>query len=289
MFNNTAIKKVIIARNNKDLAFFLTNFRSKNEHKTIGFIPTMGALHNGHMSLIKEAKAHCEFVVCSLFVNPTQFNDSKDLDKYPRTEKEDLTLLELNNCDLVFIPSESDIYPKKIKDYSINFNGLDKVMEGKYRDGHFNGVCMVVERFFNLIEPNFAFFGRKDFQQVAIIKHMVNVKHLEITIISCSIKREDSGLAMSSRNSLLSDKEKENALILNQTLKSGLDFHQKGKGYEEVYKKMLSVFDSGFLKLEYLEIVNNDSLETVQKIDKNSSVCIAAYCGSVRLIDNCPF
>ena len=173
MFNNTAIKKVIIARNNKDLAFFLTNFRSKNEHKTIGFIPTMGALHNGHMSLIKEAKAHCEFVVCSLFVNPTQFNDSKDLDKYPRTEKEDLTLLELNNCDLVFIPSESDIYPKKIKDYSINFNGLDKVMEGKYRDGHFNGVCMVVERFFNLIEPNFAFFGRKDFQQVAIIKHMV--------------------------------------------------------------------------------------------------------------------
>ena len=126
-----------IVRNNKDLDIFLTDFRLNNKNKTIGFVPTMGALHIGHMSLIKEAKATCDFIVCSVFVNPTQFNDSNDLAKYPRTEREDLTLLELNDCDLVFIPSESDIYPKKTQEYSINLHGLDKVMEGKYRDGHF--------------------------------------------------------------------------------------------------------------------------------------------------------
>lgn len=278
-----------IVRNNKDLVNFLTDFRLRNRNKTIGFVPTMGALHIGHMSLIKEAISTCDFVVCSIFVNPTQFNNSRDLEKYPRTETEDLTLLELNHCDLVFIPSEPDIYPEKTENYSINLNGLDKLMEGKYRDGHFNGVCMVVERFFNLIKPNFGFFGRKDFQQVAIIKYMVTVKSIDIKIISCSIKRENSGLAMSSRNTLLSDKEKEDATILNQTLKSGLDFYQKGKSYEEIYKKMLTVFDSGLLKLEYLEIINNDSLESVKKIDNNSSACIAAYCGSVRLIDNYQF
>ncbi len=278
-----------IVRNNKDLEAFLTDFRLKNPKKRLGFVPTMGALHNGHMSLIKAAKDQTDFVACSVFVNPTQFNDSSDLDKYPRTEKEDLNLLELNGCDLVFIPSESEIYPKKSQEYSINLNGLDKVLEGKYREGHFNGVCMVVERFFSLFKPDFGFFGKKDFQQVAIIKHMVKTRKLSITIVSCPIMREESGLAMSSRNSLLSDQEKLDAMIINQTLKSGVAAFHKGNNFDQVMTKMKSIFNTGTLKLEYLEIVNNDSLDSVTTIDHNCSVCIAAYCGSVRLIDNYQF
>ena len=266
-----------IVRNNKDLDLILTDLRLKFPKKRLGFVPTMGALHNGHMSLIEAARNQTDFVVCSVFVNPTQFNDSSDLEKYPRTEKEDLKLLELNGCDLVFIPSESDIYPKKSLKYSINLNGLDKVLEGKYRDGHFNGVCMVVERFFHLIKPDFGFFGKKDFQQVAIIQHMVNEKNLDLKIISCPIMREESGLAMSSRNSLLSDQEKLDAMIINRTLKSGVDAFHHGDDYDQVMSKMKSVFNSGTLRLEYLEIVDNKTLESVEIINHNCTVCCYAH------------
>lgn len=278
-----------IVRNNKDLESFLSDFRIRNQNKTIGFVPTMGALHNGHISLIAEAKAMSDIVVCSIFVNPTQFDESSDLAKYPRTEKADIEILEINDCDLLFIPSESDVYPNKTINYSIDLNGLDQVMEGKYRDGHFNGVCMVVERFFNLIKPDFGFFGKKDFQQVAVLKHMVKVRELATEIIPCPIKREDSGLAMSSRNTLLSQQEKNDATILSKTLKTGVDAYRLGLNYEQVMEKMLVVFNSGYLKLEYLEIVNNDSLMPSTLIDNNCSVCIAAYCGSIRLIDNYQF
>lgn len=278
-----------IIRNNSELALFLNEFRLKHPKRAVGFVPTMGALHEGHMSLISEAKKASNLIVFSIFVNPTQFNDSTDLAKYPRTEQADLDLLEHNGCDLVFIPSESDIYPDKTKKYLIKLNGLDKVMEGKYRNGHFDGVCMVVERFFHLVNPDFSFFGKKDFQQVAIIKHMVKIRGLKTKIISCPIKREPSGLAMSSRNSLLSDIEKKNATILSLTLKAGIEAYQSGFDIKHTFDKMMLIFNSGHLKLEYLEIVDNDTLSPVTSLNANCSICIAAYCGSVRLIDNIQF
>jgi len=281
--------KVKIARNNTELETFITEFRKNNPNKTVGFIPTMGALHQGHMSLIKEANSQSNFVVTSIFVNPTQFNEVSDLQKYPRTEEADIKLLEKNNCDLVYIPSVQDIYPKNNLNYFIDLQGLDKVMEGKYRDGHFDGVCMVVERLFNLVKPDIAFFGKKDFQQVAIINFMVKDRGLNIKIEACPIKREISGLAMSSRNTLLSKFEKEEASIISKALGAGVTVFQQGYGIKMVRQTMLTILNRGSLKIEYLDIVDNDTLKEVSEINSNCSVCIAAYCGSVRLIDNFQF
>ena len=278
-----------IARNNSELTKILTEFRLNNPDKTIGFIPTMGALHDGHMSLIKAANNTANFVVSSIFVNPTQFNDASDLVKYPRTESADLKLLKSNNCDLVYIPSVEDIYPKNNSKYFIDLQGLDKIMEGKYRDNHFDGVCMVVERLFNLVKPDVAFFGKKDFQQVAIINFMVKDRGLDIKIESCPIKREKSGLAMSSRNTLLSGFEKAEATIISIALSSGVNVYQQGYNLERVRQTILSLLNRGSLKLEYLDFVDNDTLKSVNKLNNNCSVCIAAYCGSVRLIDNFQF
>lgn len=278
-----------IARNNQELAQILESYRQSNPEDTIGFVPTMGALHEGHMSLMKEAKKKVNFLVASIFVNPTQFNVASDLEKYPRTEQADIELLTVNNCDLVYIPSVDDIYPNKNQSYSIDLKGLDKLMEGKYRDNHFDGVCMVVERLFELVKPGFAFFGKKDFQQVAIINHMVKTRGLDITIVSCPIKRESSGLAMSSRNTLLTDYERNEATVISKVLHSGVLAYKRGFKIDRVKETMLSIFYRGSLKLEYIEIVNNDSLKEVTELNDNCTVCIAAYCGAVRLIDNYQF
>jgi len=280
---------VEIARNNQELEQFLTNYKLNNPNHTVGFIPTMGALHAGHMSLVNQAKSKVNFLVTSIFVNPTQFNETSDLDKYPRTEQADIELLEANHCDLVYIPTVEDVYPNINSNYSIDLIGLDKVMEGKYRDDHFDGVCMVVERLFNLVRPNYAFFGKKDFQQVAIVKHMVKVRGLDVNIISCPIKRESSGLAMSSRNALLSNFEKEEAIVISKALKSGVLAYQRGFTIDVVKETMLSIFYRGSLKLEYMIIVDNNTLLEVSKLNNKCTVCIAAYCGSVRLIDNFQF
>jgi len=280
---------VKIIRNITDLHLFLEEYKRFFPLKIIGFVPTMGALHAGHMSLIKQAKNQCNLVICSIFVNPTQFNDKSDLEKYPRTEVADIELLKSNQCDVVFIPSKEDIYPNKKIKYLIDLNGLDTVLEGKYRDNHFVGVCMVVERLFKLVMPNKAFFGIKDFQQVAIIKHMVNEKNIDINIVACPIIREESGLAMSSRNMLLLKQDKKEAVIISQALFKGLEAYKNGFQLTEVLKVMLKILNESSLQLEYLEIVNNDTLQNVTEINDNSSVCIAAYCGKVRLIDNCQF
>ena len=278
-----------IARNNKELANFLSNYKQENPTHSIGFTPTMGALHAGHISLINEAKKQSNLVVVSIFVNPTQFNDSTDLQNYPRTEKEDIELLKTNNCDLVYLPSVEDIYPNEKSEYSIDLQGLDKVMEGKYRDNHFNGVCMVVERLLKLVKPTNAYFGKKDFQQVAIIKHMVKTRNLDVNIISCPIKREKSGLAMSSRNTLMSKFEKEEATIISKALNAGVSVFKQGFDINRVRQTILSILNRSSLKLEYLNIVDNVNLKEILEINTNSTVCIAAYCGQVRLIDNFQF
>jgi pantoate--beta-alanine ligase len=280
---------VKILRTNKELSDYLLQIRLNYPNKKIGFVPTMGALHEGHISLIEEAKKVSNLVICSVFVNPTQFNDQTDLANYPRTELADIELLSHNLCDAVYLPEAIDIYPDNQINYSINLNGLDAVMEGKFRNNHFMGVCMVVERFFNLVEPDYAFFGTKDFQQVAVIKYMAKVRKLKVKIIACPIKREESGLAMSSRNKLLSKKQMDDARVISESLFLGVKCHKDGYSQSEIIEKMLLLFNAGNLKLEYLEIINNDTLKSVNKISDNCSICIAAYCGPVRLIDNCQF
>lgn len=265
----------------------LTTFKSANPKGLIGFVPTMGALHEGHIKLIHEARKKTDLVVCSIFVNPTQFNNPNDLARYPRTLEADLLLLEHALCDIVYFPTVEDVYPHGTNEkYNIDFFGLDQVMEGKFRPGHFNGVARVVHRFFDLVKPDIAFFGRKDFQQVAIIKHLIKVKNIAVQIEEVQTERSPEGLALSSRNMLLTEEQRTDALIIFQTLSLAREFAKTEKKTELVKNKLISFFNTGKLRLEYLEIVDNISLQTPEIIESGCSCCIAAFCGEVRLIDN---
>lgn len=277
---------MFIVDNSEELKSKLTSLKSAQKSVKIGFVPTMGALHEGHVSLIQKARQMSDIVVCSIFVNPTQFNDPSDLVKYPRTPEKDIALLEKNECDLVFLPTEKEVYPKGTKNYQINFSGLDETMEGKFRPGHFKGVAMVVERLFELVQPDLAFFGRKDFQQVAIIRKMIALRGITVEIVDCPTLRSASGLALSSRNMRLSDKEKEDALIIYRTLNLGKGLTEKGNSTAALKEKMMAYFNQGELKLEYLEIVRDSDLSVPEQIEAGCTCCIAAWCGGVRLIDN---
>lgn len=263
----------------------LAQLKSDQASSIVGFVPTMGALHVGHLQLVKEAQKVSDIVVVSIFVNPSQFNDKSDLEKYPRTLEADKKLLEDLNVDVLFFPSESMMYPDGIPQYSIDFEGIDQVMEGKFRDNHFEGVAMIVERLFNAVQPDKAFFGLKDFQQVAIINQMVKVRGLKVDIIPVDIVRSDTGLALSSRNQRLSENQKEEALIIYRTLLQGKSW-AKELSIQELQDKMKSYFNEGSLKLEYLEIVDPKSLQTPKDSEGPWHCCIAAYCGEIRLIDN---
>lgn len=279
-----------VAKNEKELASALGSAKAKNPNVIIGFVPTMGALHSGHISLIKQAQNVCDFVVCSIFVNPSQFNNANDLKVYPRTVEADQKLLEEANCDLLFLPSFEVIYPNGIPAYSIDLQGLDQGMEGAFRPGHFNGVCMVVERFFELISPNKAFFGLKDFQQLAIIRKMTKIRNLPIEIIASPIARAKNGLALSSRNALLTEEQRTDAGLISKALKVGI---QKSKEIKEasVIKKYITTFFEGQTEMvvEYVEIVENENLTPVAEINDNCTVCIVVFYGNVRLIDNMQF
>jgi pantoate--beta-alanine ligase len=281
---------VKVAKNEKELASALGSAKAKNPNVIIGFVPTMGALHSGHISLIKQAQNVCDFVVCSIFVNPSQFNNANDLKVYPRTVEADQKLLEEANCDLLFLPSFEVIYPNGIPAYSIDLQGLDQGMEGAFRPGHFNGVCMVVERFFELISPNKAFFGLKDFQQLAIIRKMTKIRNLPIEIIASPIARAKNGLALSSRNALLTEEQRTDAGLISKALKAGI---QKSKEIKEagVIKKYITTFFEGQTEMvvEYVEIVENENLTPVAEINDNCTVCIVVFYGNVRLIDNMQF
>ncbi|MGV3610392.1 MAG: pantoate--beta-alanine ligase [Fluviicola sp.] len=259
---------------------------ARKEGKSIGFVPTMGALHQGHMDLVSRASAECDVVVVSVFVNPTQFNNPSDLEKYPRTPEADSELLKKFGCDVAFFPSEREIYPENLVSPRVDLEGLDEVMEGTFRPGHFKGVVQVVSRLFQLVEPQKAFFGLKDFQQVAVIKKMVLQLNLPIQIIPCETSRTEKGLAMSSRNTRLTEIQKEEALIIYQTLMQAKTDSAVFSPQETKARAMVW-FEQGSLELEYLSIVDPDTLkELTDQWVSGATMCIACFCGEVRLIDN---
>ena len=255
-------------------------------NKKIGFVPTMGALHEGHLSLITKAKETCDLVVASIFVNPTQFNNPADLDKYPRMPEEDAALLQSVGCDFLFLPTAESIYPEGYEHLKMDLAPLDEVMEGKYRPGHFAGVIDVVSRLFDIVKPTHAFFGRKDFQQVMIIKYMTKKLNLPIEIVVGETIREQSGLAMSSRNLRLTEQQKQQATVIYETLSFGKEM-SPFLSPQEVLLEMISILEVSPLELEYLEIVDAESLLPLTDFWlPGATACVVAYCGEVRLIDN---
>ena len=269
----------------KELISFINDFRKKG--KTIGLVPTMGALHEGHLSLVRECKKNTDITVVSIFVNPTQFNDPEDLKRYPRTPEQDISLLNTVHCDLVFLPTVEEIYPEKdIRKF--NFGYLENIMEGARRPGHFNGVGQVVSRLFDIVTPDKAFFGMKDFQQIAIIKNMVQQLNYKIDIVSCPIIREASGLALSSRNMLLDEEHKKNAPHIYATLKKARNLVAQ-MSVDDLKKWITDQIDSNpYLKTEYVEIVDNTTLQIIQNWNEKNDrvVCVAVHAGKIRLIDN---
>lgn len=259
----------------------------KSEGKRIGFVPTMGALHQGHLSLMEQAKAENDILVVSVFVNPIQFNNPEDLKKYPRDLERDKKMLETVGCDVLFAPSVEEMYPEP-ETRKYDFGALESVMEGAFRPGHFNGVAVVVHKLFDIVEPDRAYFGEKDFQQLAIIKKMVAMEQLPVEVIGCPIVREPDGLAMSSRNALLSKEERRQAPFIYKTLQEAK--RRKEHLCAKPLKQMiLNLFASNeHFKLEYFEIVDDTTLQPIENWNnkKGTVACVAAWLGSVRLIDN---
>lgn len=261
---------------------------AKEAGKTIGFVPTMGALHPGHISLINYSKAQCSITICSVFVNPTQFNDKNDLDRYPRMPEKDTKLLEQGGCDVVFLPLVEEMYPNGPVKEAFDFGNLDKILEGKFRPGHFNGVAQVVKRFFEIVEPDYAFFGSKDYQQVMVVKALVKQMQSPIKIVACPILREADGLAMSSRNALLSEEERKTAtLVPSMMLKANAIAVANGiaAAKEFITQKTSAV---PLMKLEYYEICNADTLALLSELNQSQKAValIAVFVGKIRLIDN---
>lgn len=257
------------------------------QNQSIGFVPTMGALHNGHISLISQAKSQCEIVVCSIFVNPTQFNNPNDLAVYPRTLETDCKRLEAAGCDFVFAPSVAEMYPTPHQ-LKFDFGSLEHVMEGKFRPGHFNGVGLVVSKLFHIVQPDKAFFGQKDIQQCAVINRLVVDLSFQLDLIICETEREPDGLAMSSRNRNLSPEQRalapnlfKNMQIAKQSLAEGMSVEIVKKNLEAALKQIDGI------ELEYFEIVDRLNLESIEIYKPNeSAMCIAAFLGKTRLIDN---
>ncbi len=259
----------------------------KEQGLSIGLVPTMGALHAGHISLIERARRENDRVVVSIFVNPTQFNNAEDLRTYPRTEQEDCNKLQNAGVDYAFIPSVEEVYPEP--DTRIfDLGAVAEVMEGPMRPGHFNGVAQIVSKLFTFVQPDKAYFGEKDFQQIAVIRRMVELEKFNIEIIDCPIKREDDGLAMSSRNVRLTTEQRAIAPVIYKTLKSSVEYAQNHT-LEETRNFVINTLDAiSPLKVEYYEIVNATNMQPLAQWDEASSIvgCITVYCGEVRLIDN---
>jgi pantoate--beta-alanine ligase len=260
----------------------------RNSNKTIGLVPTMGALHQGHLELVKIAKQYSDIVVVSIFVNPTQFNNQQDFEKYPKTLDKDLDLLNKSGVDYLFLPDTMEIYPSKPM-LSIDFGHLDKILEGAFRPGHFNGVGIVVSKLLNIVKPHEAFFGQKDLQQVAVIKRLVLDLSFDVKINVVSTIREEDGVALSSRNLRLSQDSRQSARIISKALFFAKTELLAGRSWLSIRQKINQMFESESLaKLEYFELVTSDTFFVLEDIreDKNVSICAAAYFGEVRLIDN---
>lgn len=260
----------------------------KSDNSTIGFVPTMGALHDGHLALVSRCVAENDYCIVSVFVNPTQFNNAGDLEKYPRNLQHDAELLKSVGCYMVFAPDADEMYDadELTKPFEFDFGGLDKVMEGKFRPGHFNGVVQVVSKLFNFVQPDRAYFGEKDFQQLAIIHRMVKLMNFPVEIVDCSIVREPSGLAMSSRNERLSPEQRKKAVKISEILFQSRNFVQE-KSVAEVTKMVIdSINEVEGLEVEYYDIVDGETLQSIVEWNDNCVGCIAVFCGEVRLIDN---
>ena len=278
---------MLIFNKKSDLSAFLSPLIKQN--KSIGFVPTMGALHQGHLSLLKNSLSENDVTVMSIFVNPTQFNNAEDLDKYPRTLERDVQIMQnLSNNIIVYAPEVADIYEGNTISESFDYDGLENQMEGKHRPGHFDGVGTIVKRLFEIILPNKAYFGEKDFQQLQIVRKLVSKYNIPVTIIGCPIHREDSGLAMSSRNERLSKITRENAAIIFQILKAAKDIFQTKSSQETIlfveneFKKIPE------FQLEYFEIADEETLLPVSKKESNKKYrgFIAIFTENIRLIDN---
>ena len=263
--------------------------KAKSKQQKIGLVPTMGALHSGHLALIGEALQYCDVAVVSIFVNPTQFNNSTDLEKYPRHLEQDVAqILAAYPGTLIYAPDVSDIYGDEVEAEHFDFGSITKFMEGEFRTGHFNGVGTIIKRLFNLVKPDYAFFGEKDFQQLRVIQKLVEITQQPVKIIGCKTQREENGLDKSSRNERLNEAQKEEAELIFAALanaKANFNKHSIAEIKEEV--KQLFDKHSAF-ELEYFEIADNHNLKPTDTIEKNKKyrAFIAAYCGKVRLIDN---
>ncbi len=264
--------------------------KEREAGKQIGFVPTMGALHRGHVSLVEQAVNATDFVVASIFVNPTQFNNPTDLKTYPRTLEQDLIMLKEAGVSLVFVPTVEEIYPEPDKRV-FDFGKLDKVMEGEHRPGHFNGVAQVVSKLFDIVNPHKAFFGQKDFQQLAIIRRMVEMLGLKVEIVSCPTVREADGLAMSSRNMLLNPKQRASAPIISKTLAQARNNMEQMSVKEMIEWVKKEINKNPELNVEYFEIADAKTLQPVSQWNstKQAVGCIAVQVGQVRLIDNILF
>ena len=257
----------------------------RNEGKTIGFVPTMGALHQGHLSLLALAQQQSDITVCSIFVNPTQFNDPKDLERYPRPIESDIEKLEQAGCDVLFNPEVKEMYAGN-EQWHLDLGELEHLLEGKFRPGHYQGVTQVVFKLFDIVKPDMAFFGQKDFQQVLVIQKMVDLLHMPVKIVMCPILRETDGLAMSSRNIHLSADDRRHALVLSRTLnwlKENFDASQVSSLTRECEDKIKA--EPG-VQLEYFEIANGENLHNADQDSKQIVALVAAKVGNTRLIDN---
>lgn len=269
----------------KELRGYLAE--EKQNNKRIGLVPTMGALHDGHLSLVKRCVEENAVCVVSVFVNPTQFNDQHDLETYPRTLDKDCALLETAGCDYVFAPSVEEMYPEP-DTRTFDFGTVSQVMEGARRPGHFNGVAQIVSKLFYAVEPDNAYFGEKDFQQIAVIRAMVKQLNIPVTINACPILREADGLALSSRNTRLTPEQRQKAPLIARTLKESATF-AAGKSVRETIDYVVNTINNDpVMRVEYYEIVDGNTLESIQNwSDTDYPVgCITVYCGEVRLIDN---
>ena len=261
---------------------------AKLNNSLIGFVPTMGALHQGHISLIKKSNNTCNITICSIYVNPTQFNNTDDFLNYPKTIKDDIKILQDNNCDILYCPENTDLYKANEKPGVYSFNGIELYLEGKYRPGHFNGVATIVEKLLNVIKPQKIFFGEKDLQQLMIIKTLVKQKNILTDVVGCPTIREENGLAKSSRNQHLSKIDREHCgVIYKQLINFKHLFNEMD--FSKLKKQIITNITSrNKIKIEYLELVNLDTFEPHETTSKKVkyAVCIAVSISGVRLIDN---
>lgn len=275
-----------IFNNKVDLNLYLSNVNAQKD--TVGFVPTMGALHAGHLSLLKKSIENNTFTVISIFVNPTQFNNAEDLDKYPRTLESDVEKIKtISDKILLYAPSISDIYEQELQSETFDFGGIEHQMEGKFRPGHFDGVGTVVKKLFEIVKPNRAYFGEKDFQQLQIVKKLVEIENLPVTIVGCEIYREQNGLAMSSRNERLSKEERATAAMLYKTLKEAKELFTT-QTPSEVKEFVSTVFENHpLITLEYFEIANETTLVPTETKTEGISyrAFLAVFINNIRLID----